>query len=156
MTNTSQLATMLLTGLALGLTAFDRSYAEEVDVNKTAEALHAAISSLDAAKIEALWAHDARVTLVNPTDKTVSVGWDAVKANWEGITGRYNTLKIAQVDGPYVTVKGKVAWRTGVASSIGQLKSGAEVNARVIETDIFEKRGGKWFIVSHTAVRAPN
>jgi hypothetical protein len=49
-----------------------------------------------------------------------------------------------------------VAWRTGVASAVGQLKSGAEVNAHVIETDIFEKRDGKWLIVSHTAVRAPN
>jgi ketosteroid isomerase-like protein len=77
-----------MAGLALGVTFFRRSDAQEADVNKTAEAFHAAISSLDAAKIEALWAHDTSVTLVNPTDKSVSVGGDAVRANWEGITNQ--------------------------------------------------------------------
>lgn len=142
-------------GLWLGGAAVDHSYAQEAEVNAVAEALHAGLGSLDTAKIEPLWAHDASVVLINPNEKSFSVGWEAVKADWDAFPGRYADLKVTQVAGPFVTVKGDVAWRSGIASSSGHLKSGAEFDALVVESDIFEKRDGKWLLVSHIAQRAP-
>jgi hypothetical protein len=49
----------------------------------TISKIHDAISSLDISKMEPLWFHNAYVMLVNPRDKSVSVGWDDVKKNWK-------------------------------------------------------------------------
>jgi hypothetical protein len=40
-----------------------------------------ALEAEDASKMGPLWAHDANVLLVNPANKSISVGWEAVKEN---------------------------------------------------------------------------
>ncbi len=97
--------------------------------------------------MELLSAHDANALLINPRDKSISVGWDAVEKNWKWSFGRFPTkFKITQLEGPQIVVSGSAAWSTG---GVGSEKSG------VFENDVFEKRGGSWLLVSHTALRAP-
>jgi hypothetical protein len=61
-----------------------KSYAGDVDdVKAVVDAYHAALTALDAAKMEALWAHDDTVMDIEPNDKAISLGWDAVKKNFE-------------------------------------------------------------------------
>jgi len=103
--------------------------------------------------MDPLWAHDATVILLNPRDKKISVGWDAVKKNWEDAGNFWSELKVTQADGPYIQVKGDVAWSMGIANAVGKSKAGAAINAPTAETDVFEKRSGKWLLVSHTAWR---
>jgi ketosteroid isomerase-like protein len=87
-----------------------KSYAQESDIKTAINAYHAGTESLDMSKMERLWAHDATVILINPNDKSISVGWDAVKKEWEAAFVSLAELKDTQADGPYVQVKGDVAW----------------------------------------------
>ena len=113
--------------------------------------------SLDGSKLDPLWAHDATVILINPRDKIISVGWDAVKKQWEAAFASLAELKDTQADGPYIQVKGDVAWATGMVTIIGKTKAGVAfaLNAPTWESDVFEKRGNAWLLVSHIALRVP-
>jgi ketosteroid isomerase-like protein len=105
--------------------------------------------------MEPLWAHDANVLLVNPANKSISVGWDAVKENWEKMYSGVSELKLTQTDGPHIQVNGDVAWSMGMVNAEGKLKSGTAISAPTFETDVFEKRDGKWLLASHIASSAP-
>jgi ketosteroid isomerase-like protein len=134
------------------------SYAQQSDMDQVTaaiEAYNAAITSLDIAKMEPLWAHDANVMLINPRDKSISVGWDAVKKSWEAAFNNNSELNVTQAEGPHIVVDGNVAWSTGVANVVGKLKSGTAINSPTFATDVFKKSGGKWLLVSHTALRVP-
>ena len=126
------------------------------DVKAVVAAYHAALSALDAPKMEALWVQDDSVMDIEPADKTISLGWDAVKKNFESEFNAYSELKVAQADGPHIQVKGDVAWSTGIAIANLKTKSGIAVaNGLTFETDVFQKRGGAWLLVCHTALRVP-
>lgn len=118
-------------------------------------AYHTALESLDVAKMTPLWVHDQSVMLVNPRDKTMAVGWDAVEKDWEATFAPESKLKIEQTAGPYIRVAGNIAWATGIVSSAIKLKSGQAVNAATFQADVFEKQGEKWMLVSHAAWRVP-
>ena len=133
----------------------EKSYAQESDIKTAINAYHAAIESLDMSKMGPLWAHDATVILINPRDKSISVGWDAVKKHWEAAFANNLELKDTQADGPYIQVKGDVAWATGMGIVVGKTKAGVAVNAPTYESDVFEKRGGAWLLVSHISLRVP-
>ena len=93
------------------------SYAADADDVKAAiAAYHGALTDLDATKMGELWAHDDTVMDIEPTDKAISVGWDAVKKNLEGEFSALSELKITQVDGPHIQIKGDVARSIGIES----------------------------------------
>ena len=106
-------------------------------------------------KMDPLWAHDAYVILINPQDKSISIGWDAVKKNWESTFNSDSELKVTQADGPHIHVNGNVAWSTGIANAVVKPKVGDAVNARTYEADVFQKSGTQWLLVSHAAWRVP-
>ena len=132
-----------------------KSYAQEADINAAVDAYHVALGSLDVSKMEPLWAHDNNVMLINPADRSISVGWDAVKKDWEAQFNFLSDLKVTQVDGPHISVKDDVAWATGIANAAAKSKTGADVGGLVYELDVFEKREGRWLLVSHTALAVP-
>lgn len=144
-------AALSLAGPTVGYTQ-----ASDVDAVKTKIAsFHSALNSLDLSKMEPLWTHDANVTLINPRDKVISVGWDAVAKNWRNVFNSWSELKVTQSQGPFVRVNGDVAWSAAVANVVGKTRNGDAVNAPTFENDVFEKRGGEWLIVSHSASRVP-
>jgi len=132
--------------------------AQQSDTDKVRAAIddfHAAISSLDVRKMDGLWVHDPYVMVINPRDKGVSVGWDAVKKNWETVFGFWTELKVTNSDGPHIHISGDIAWADGIAVVAGKPKGGEVVNAPTLETGILEKRGDRWLVVSWSAWRAP-
>ena len=141
-------------GIAL-LTGGALAQQSDVDAVKAANAsFHAALSSLDIKKMETVWAHESYVTLINPADKGISVGWDSVKKNWqEELFKEYAELKITQIDGPHIHIGGDVAWSIGLVRADIKLKNGDVLSANVFETDVYEKHGGQWQLVSHSASR---
>ena len=145
----------LLFSFVVVLATGSKSYAQEADIKAAVDAYHAALGSLDVSKMEPLWAHDANVILINPADRSVSVGWDAVKKDWEAQFNFLSDLKVTQADGPHVSVKEDVAWATGISSAVAKSKTGADVGGLVFESDVFEKREGHWLLVSHTALAVP-
>ena len=147
----------LLVAVFLLVVGGGTSHAQQSDMDQVKAAIdayHAAIGSLDIAKMEPLWAHDANVMLINPPDKGISIGWDAVKENWQVAFDAISEMKVTQAEA-HIVVDGNVAWSTGIANVARKLKSGAAINAPTFETGVFEKRGGKWLLVSHTALRVP-
>ena len=132
--------------------------AQQSDIDAVKAAIvsfHAALGSLDAQKMEPLWAHESYVTLINPADKSISVGYDAVKKSWEDSFKGYTELKATETDGPYIHANGNVAWSTGIAQAEAKFKNGNAFSGNVFETDVFEKQGGRWLLVSHSALRVP-
>ncbi len=118
-------------------------------------AYHAALSSLNIAKIETLWAHDDSVTQLEPASKAIIHGWKAVKKGLEDFFGGFSELKISQTDGPHVRVKGDAAWATGRTHAVAKTKAGEAMTLNVFDTQIFEKRGGAWLVVSNIALSVP-
>lgn len=154
-TSIALIARALLLSVVVLLAGNGKSYAQEADIKAAVDAFHGALGTLDVSKMDPLWAHDAYVMLINPRDKSISVGWDAIKKNWEATLNAYAELKVTQTDGPHIHVDGDVAWSMGTVNATLKLKSGTTVNAPTVETDVFEKRAGKWLLVSHTASRIP-
>jgi ketosteroid isomerase-like protein len=146
-------ARALLFSVVILLAVGAKSYAQESDVKAAINAYHAALGSLDMSKMEPLWAHDINVILINPADKSVSVGWDAVKKDWQAQFNFLSELKVTQADGPHVSVKGDVAWATGIANAAAKSKAGADAGGLVYESDV--KRDGRWLLVSHVALQVP-
>jgi ketosteroid isomerase-like protein len=152
------LAIAAATGLGLSLLS-STACAQQSDTDKikaTIDDFHAAISSLDIRKMDDLWAHEPYVMVINPRDKGVSVGWDAVRKNWETVFNFWTDLKVTKTDGPHIHINGGLAWADGIAVVAGKPKTGEPIsNAPTLETGILEKRGDRWLVVSWSAWRAP-
>jgi ketosteroid isomerase-like protein len=157
-TSTMQTLRMLLLALAVLLVGSGTGSAQQSDadqVKAALAALQAAIGSLDMAKMEPLWVPDANIMLINPRAKAVSIGWDQAKKNWQAVFDVWSELKVTSKDGPHVSVSGNVAWATTIANVVGKMKSGAAVDSPTFESDVLEKRDGRWLLVSHSAWRVP-
>jgi ketosteroid isomerase-like protein len=147
-------AVLFLTAAAI-LAAGGESVAQEADVKAALDAYHRALETLDVSKVEPLWAHGDRATLVDPTSESIAIGWDAVQKNWRMQFNAASALKFRQIDGPHIQIKGDIAWSTEVVNFQMKFKSGAEICSPTFETDIFEKSDDKWLLVSHVSALVP-
>ena len=155
--STVQTLRTLLLALVILLVGSDAGSAQQSDVDQVKaalEALQAAIGSLDIAKMDPLWVHDANIMLINPRDKVISIGWEEVRELGAVFDG-WSELRVTSKEGPNVSVNGNHAWATTIANVVGKTKSGAAVNSPTFEADILEKRDGRWSLVSHSAWRVP-
>ena len=155
----SILSLSAMTVMALALRP-DNAAAQQSDVDKIKaahEAFHAALQALDPRKMADVWAHDPYVTLINPRDKSIAIGWDAVNKSWEAVAAFWSELKTTPLrDGPHIHVNGNVAWLTAIADTSGKTKSGNTVTtAGTFEAQVLEKRGDRWLVVAHNAWRVP-
>jgi ketosteroid isomerase-like protein len=120
------------------------------------DAFHAALANLDIARMQAVWAQDSYAVLANPRDKAPAVGWDAVKKDWQdGVFGFWSELKLTPKQPPQIYINQATASVTGVTGVEGKNKAGQALNFTIIETQIYEKRGDRWLIISHHASRVP-
>ena len=144
-----------LFGLA-ALVGGGTSYASDVDDVKAAiDGYHTAISSLDLAKIDAVWAHNDTIIDKEPTDKTITVGWEGTRKNFEGLIAAAAEVSIAQTEGPHIQVQGDLASSAGLAKADGKLKTGQPTVAVILESDVFKKQDGRWLLVSHVTSVMP-
>jgi ketosteroid isomerase-like protein len=133
-----------------------RSYASDLDdVKATIDGFHAALSALDISKMDAVWLHDASVMDKEPVAKTVTVGWEGTRKNFEGLFAATAELKVTQADGPHIQVQGDTAWAMGIALAGQKLKTGQVFGLAVFEADVFKKQDSHWLLVSHAASVLP-
>ena len=161
----NRLATLAMTAVwlafvGIALRAGGISYAEQRsesdNVNAAVDAFHAALSNLDIGKMQNVWAQEPYVVLINPRDKAPAIGWDAVKKDWQdGVFGFWTELKLSPKRAPHIHVDQTTAWTTGVVGVEGKNKSGQALSFTIIETQVYEKRGDRWLMVSHHASRLP-
>lgn len=120
-TSITLIARALLFSVVVLLAGNGTSYAQQSDIDSVKAAVaafHAALGTLDVSKMDPLWAHDAYVMVIQPRDKSISVGWDAVKKDLqlgfrtEGHAGR-RTLYSRR-------------WQCGVVDGNGERRSQTE------------------------------
>ena len=121
----------------------------------TIDGFHSALTALDVAKMDAVWAHDDGVMDKEPLAKEVTLGWAATRRNFEGLFGAMAELQVTQAEGPHVQIQDDVAWAIGTANAAQKLKTGKAVNVTVIEADVFKKHDGRWLYVSHATSIVP-
>jgi len=142
--------------LAGGGIGYAQQRSDSDNVNAAINAFHAALSNLDIGKMQNVWAQEPYVVLINPRDKAPAVGWDAVKKDWqERVFGFWAELTLSPKQAPHVHIDQETAWTTGVVGVEGKNKSGQALSFTIVETQVYEKRGDRWLMVSHHASRVP-
>lgn len=100
----------------------------------------------DAKPMAEIWAHDDEVTTMHPVGSR-EVGWNAVKASWEGIAEISSEGEVSLKD-QQIRVVGDVAYEVGVEDVTATL-SGETVHSEVRVTNIYRRADGTWKMVHH-------
>ena len=118
-------------------------------VKAASKAFYAALAVIDnGAAMEKVWAHTDYVTIVNPGSKSILVGWDAQKKDWEERNKAISQRNVSLSE-QRIHVNGNLAWEMGVETGDVKLKDGTVRKADYIATNVYEKIGGRWLMVSH-------
>jgi len=160
MNQIARLAVATTTLMCLALVVLIRgAVAQQSDtdtVKATLNNFFAALSSRDINKMEPLWVRDANVVLVNPPDKAPSIGWDAVKKNWEARFDSFSEWNVTPKEAPNVQINQGTATTTTLVSVQGKNKAGAAQSFSVLVTHVFVKRGDRWLLLTTHASRVPD
>jgi ketosteroid isomerase-like protein len=110
----------------------------------------AAISARDIHAMDKLWAHEPHVTFIGPLSTTVVVGWEGVRKAWEMRFNQFERVTISLAES-HVHANGAVAWAVGLEKVRLLRKNGETLSFDAFVTNVFEKRDGRWLMVSHQA-----
>ena len=145
-------AVTMIVGLMLfGTSAgWAQQKASDVDgVKAASKAFYAALAVLDnGAAMEKVWARTDYVTYVGPRSKSIIVGWDAQKKSWEEGNKAFSQRNVSLSD-QQIHVNGNLAWEMGQETGQTKRKDGTVFKADYIVTNVYEKIGGRWLMVSH-------
>lgn len=129
---------------------------DDVEAVKAAsKAFYSALSVLDdGSAMGKVWARAPYVTYVGPVNKSIIVGWDAQKEFWNDVNKRFSRRTASLID-EHIHVNGNLAWEIGVETGQVQMKEGTARTVDWIATNVYEKAGGRWLMVSHHAQARP-
>jgi ketosteroid isomerase-like protein len=140
--------TMILLAFPTGST-FAQQPPDNEAVKAASKAFYSALSVLDdGSAMEKVWARTPYVTYVGPQSKSIIVGWDAQKQYWNDFNKLFSQRAVSLVD-DRIHVNGNLAWEIGVETGQAQMKDGTTRKVDWIVTNVYEKLGGQWFMVSH-------
>ena len=118
-------------------------------VRTASKAFYSALSVLDdGSTMEKIWARTPYVTYVGPQSRSIIVGWDAQKQYWNNFNKLFSQRAASLVD-DRIHINGNLAWEIGVETGQAQMKDGTTRKVDWIVTNVYEKLGGQWFMVSH-------
>jgi ketosteroid isomerase-like protein len=134
----------LLSGNAVAQQAVDME-----GVKAASKAFYAALAALDGGvTMGKVWANTSYITYVGPSDKTITVGWDAQKKMWEETDKLFSERKVALGDA-HTHVNGNLAWEMGLETGDAKMKDGTPRKINWFATNVYEKIDGRWLMVSH-------
>jgi ketosteroid isomerase-like protein len=119
-------------------------------VNAASQLFIAAISARDIRAMDKLWAHESYATFIGPLSTTVVVGWEGVRKAWEMRFSQFDRVTISSAES-HVHTNGAVAWAVGVEKVQLLRKNGETLGFDAFVTNVFERRNGRWLMVSHQA-----
>jgi ketosteroid isomerase-like protein len=119
-------------------------------VNAASKVFIAAIAARDIRAMDKVWAHESYATFIGPLSTTVVVGWDGVRKAWEMRFGQFDRVTISLAES-HVHTNGDVVWAVGVEKVELLRKDGKTVAFDAFVTNVFEKKDGRWLLVSHQA-----
>ena len=120
------------------------------------QAFYAALSARDAKAMAAVWADKPYVTNIGPRSKAMAVGTaDAVTKYWPATFETFSQMAVSSMPSQ-IQSDGKLAWVVGIEDVVLQPKSGGEtLKFQTFVTNVFEKDGERWLLVSHHAQIIP-
>lgn len=119
-------------------------------VHAASQVFLAAISARDIGAMDKVWAHESYVAFMGPLSTTLVVGWDGVRKAWEMRFNQFDRVTVS-LAGSHVHTNGAVAWAVGVEKVRLLRKNGETLSFDAFVTNVFEKRDGRWLMVSHQA-----
>ena len=136
--------------------ALGQSQADVAAVLEANAGYYAALSALDMDAMEKVWAHEDYVSQVGPRNAAPLAGWATIQPYLIKTWSNFAELKVNPVAQHAARVKQwqRVGWVIGQeeVGSTSRLKNGTSISSRpTIVTNIFEKQGDKWLLVSHHA-----
>jgi ketosteroid isomerase-like protein len=141
----------LMAGLAIAQQPAD------VEAVKAANAaFYAALSARDAKAMDILWANKPYVVNIGPRAKAAAVGYAEAVTKWSAsLPDVFAELKVSMTSTIQVQTNGKVAWVVGTENAVGKNKAGEPFAFDTFVTNVFEKEGDRWLMVSHHAGIVP-
>jgi ketosteroid isomerase-like protein len=124
--------------------------ASNVDgVKAASKAFYAALAVIDNGEaMEKVWAHTPYVTYVGPRAKSITVGWAAQKKYWVETNKLFSQRNVTLSD-QQIHVNGNLAWEMGQETGDVKMKDGGTPKTDYIVTNVYEKKDGRWLMVSH-------
>jgi ketosteroid isomerase-like protein len=102
----------------------------------------------DGTAMEKVWAQKPYITYVGPRGASIIVGWEAQKKYWLEFNKAFERRSVALV-GAHIRVVGDLAWEIGAEVGQAQMKDGTVRKVDWFVTNVYEKIGGRWLMVSH-------
>jgi ketosteroid isomerase-like protein len=137
--------------------AFAQQPADLDAVRSANAAFYAALSARDVTAMEGIWANKPYVVNIGPVSKAIAVGYeDAVSKyfsnNFNNVFSEVNAsmTSIAQIQ-----TDGRLAWVVGTENARLKTKAGEVREFTTFTTNIYEKDGNRWLLVSHQAAIQP-
>ena len=129
--------------------------AEVLEVIEANERFYRALNALDLGSMERVWSHGSFVRCVHPGWELI-VGWDAVRASWEGIFrgstgGPTHSVETADVS---VHVVSDLGW----VSCIERITLPGRSASLAVATNLFQRspeEGLRWEMILHHASLLP-
>jgi ketosteroid isomerase-like protein len=149
---TSAAVSILLAGIA------DAQQPADLDAIKAAnQAFYTALSARDLKAMEAIWANRPYVVNIGPRSKAAAVGYaEAVTTYWSRAFDFFTQMAVSSTSVTQIQTDGKIAWIVGIENAVLQTKSGGDpLKFDAFVTNIFEKEGDRWLMISHHAQIIP-
>ena len=115
-------------------------------VLRTNAAFYAAIESLDLKQMEDMWLKEPYITCAHPGGPLLA-GWGPIMTSWEQIFDQTFNMKVVLAD-VRSRVTGDVAWAVVTEHIEGRNYDGISTGI-VFATNVFERRGTRWYVVHH-------
>ena len=107
----------------------------------------------DGSAMAKVWVKEPFVTYASPSSKSFVMGWDAMKKVWAG-NDRYAKRDVSVKDAQ-IHVVGPLAWEMGYETGQVTMKDGAPREIDGIVTNVYQKVGERWLMVSHHVSQRP-
>lgn len=123
--------------------------ASEVDAVRAANAaFYTALSARDVGAWMKVWSTKSEDRHIGPRNKEVDVGLEAIKKNIERTVDAFPELKVTP-EQVQIRIVGTIAWVSDIENTERKTKAGESLSGSNFGTSIFEKQGGKWWMVYH-------
>jgi ketosteroid isomerase-like protein len=124
--------------------------ASDVERVNASQVFIAAIAARDTRAMDNVWAHESYATFIGPLNTNVVVGWEGVRKAWEMRFGQFDRVTISLAES-HVRTNGNVAWAVGIEKVELLRKDSKTLGFDAFVTNVFEKKDGRWLMVSHQA-----
>lgn len=119
---------------------------DQESVLRANEDFYRAFESLEPGQMEQVWARDDSIQCGHPGWQILR-GWQAVMESWRRIFENTPAIRFMLTD-VSIEIRGAIAWVTLYENLVGSVE-GQPVSARILTTNIFEKKADGWRLIHH-------